>query len=247
MSEELRKILSACRSVAVFTGAGISTESGIPDFRSPGGIWSTYRAIEFDEFVSSESARRTYWHRKFETHESIAQARPNLGHKAIAAWVDQGRIAGVITQNVDGLHQKSGVPDDLVVELHGNTTFAHCLDCGERHELEPIRSAFLADGSLPHCRICGGLVKPATISFGQAMPQQEMARAEAVVRACDLFLTIGTSLRVYPAAGFPEVAKRLGAKLVFINREATPLDGLADLVIHGEIGEVFAEGILWQS
>ena len=239
-ADELGRLIAESKLAVAFTGAGISTESGIPDFRSPGGIWSRYQPIEFDEFVASEAARRAYWRRKFESHDAIEQAEPNAGHKAIAALVERGKIDAVITQNVDGLHQLSGVPERHVIELHGNTTYAHCLDCGERHELDPIRAAFERDEMPPLCRACGGLVKTATISFGQAMPLAEMRRAETATRSCDLFLAIGSSLRVYPAAGFPELAKSVGAKLVIMNREPTALDGLADLVVHDEIGEVLS-------
>ncbi len=221
---------------AAFTGAGISTESGIPDFRGPGGIWTKYRPIDFREFLASEDARREYWQRKFATHDAVAQAKPNEGHRAIAELVKRGELSAVITQNIDGLHQASGVPTDRTIELHGNTTYAHCLDCDENYDLEPIRRAFLGQGSLPVCELCGGLVKTATVSFGQKMPETAMQRAFEETLACDLFLAIGSSLTVYPAAGFPALAKENGAKLVIINRERTGLDDLADLVIQAEIG-----------
>ncbi|MFQ5958807.1 MAG: NAD-dependent deacetylase [Alphaproteobacteria bacterium] len=229
-------MLEACRRAVVFTGAGISTESGIPDYRSPGGIWTQYQPVDFHDFLASDEMRREFWRRKFATHDSVEGAAPSRGHRAVAELVRRGTVAGVITQNVDGLHQRSGVPDDRVIELHGNTTFARCLDCGERYELEPIRAAFEAQGTLPLCRTCGGLVKTATISFGQAMPEDEMRRAEAETLACDLFLAIGSSLRVHPAAGFPGLAKRNGARLAILNREPTEIDPLADLVLHREIG-----------
>ena len=234
--ERLRGLLDATRRGVVFTGAGISTESGIPDFRSPGGIWEKYRPIEFQEFMASEQARREYWQRKFATHEAVAGAEPNQGHLAVAALVSRSTVSAVITQNIDGLHQASGVPVDRVIELHGNTTYAHCLKCGRDYDLEPIREAFLADESLPVCGACGGVVKTATVSFGQAMPEVEMRRAKEKTLACDLFLAIGSSLVVYPAAGFPAHAKENGAALVIINREPTDLDDLADLVINAEIG-----------
>jgi NAD-dependent deacetylase len=234
--EPLRALLQTSRRAVVFSGAGISTESGIPDYRSPGGIWSKYRPIDFDEFVTSEQARRAYWQRKFDTHETVTQAKPNRGHLAVAHLVRVGKVVCVITQNVDGLHQASGIPRDRIIELHGNTTFAHCLSCGEEYDLEPIRQRFVADRALPECAACGGLVKTATISFGQAMPQEEMRRAEAEARACDLFLAVGSSLKVYPAAGLPALAKQAGARLVIINREQTDFDDLADLVINAEIG-----------
>lgn len=228
--------LDEAARVVAFTGAGISTESGIPDFRSPGGIWDKYRPIDFRDFVASEEARREYWRRKFEVDPLLAGAAPNRGHRAIAALVAAGKGRAVITQNIDGLHQSAGVPDDKVVELHGNGTYARCLSCAARTEIPPIRAAFLADGALPVCAACGGLVKPATISFGQPMPEEAMRAAEAHTLACDLFLAIGSSLVVYPAAGFPVLAKRNGARLVILNREPTELDALADLVLNREIG-----------
>jgi NAD-dependent deacetylase len=234
--DRLRQWVDAACRVVVFTGAGISTESGIPDFRSPGGIWSHNRPIDFGEFLASEETRRESWRRKFNVDETMTAARPNAGHRVVAELVRQGKVSTVITQNVDGLHQASGVPDDKVIELHGNTTYASCLDCGQRHELAPIRAAFLRDATLPHCGYCGGIVKTATISFGQAMPEREMLLAERETRACDLFLVLGSSLVVYPAAGFPRVARDAGAKLVIINREPTDQDELADLALHREIG-----------
>lgn len=233
---ELRRMLDAGRSAVVFTGAGVSTESGIPDYRSPGGIWTKYRPVDFNDFLASEDMRREFWRRKFATHGTLQQARPSRGHRAIAELVRRGTVATVITQNVDGLHEASGVPVERLVEIHGNTTYARCLDCGARHELEPIRRAFEADETLPHCHGCGGVVKTATISFGQSMPEAEMRRAEEATLACDLFLAVGSSLTVYPAAGFPALAKRNGARLAIVNREPTELDQIADLVVHGEIG-----------
>ena len=243
--ERLREILQGSRRAVVFTGAGISTESGIPDYRSPGGIWSRFRPIDFDEFMASEEARREYWRRKLDTHETVMQAKPNSGHLAIAELARLGKAAAVITQNVDGLHQASGIPRDQVIELHGNTTYAHCLNCGKEFALEPIREIFLADQTLPECAACGGFVKTATISFGQAMPREAMRRATAEATACDLFLAIGSSLKVYPAAGLPALAKRAGADLVIINREQTDLDHLADLVINGEIGPTMEATLNW--
>ena len=236
-------MLLASSRGAVFTGAGVSTESGIPDFRGPGGIWSKYRPIDFREFLASEEARREYWRRKFATHEAIVQAKPNRGHQAIAELLKLGKLSAVITQNIDGLHQASGVPKDRVIELHGNTTYAHCLDCDQEYDLEPIRQAFLVHDTLPVCELCGGVVKTATISFGQSMPETAMRRAHEETVACDLFLAIGSSLTVYPAAGFPALAKEHGANLVIINRERTGLDDLADLVIRAEIGPTLSAAV----
>jgi NAD-dependent deacetylase len=233
---ELARLLSRAGNAVVFTGAGISTESGIPDFRSPGGIWTQMAPIDFSEFLASEEARRETWRRRFAADETLRRARPNRGHRAIAELVRRGHAAAIVTQNIDGLHQASGIPEDRVVELHGNTTYAHCLDCHERHEIDALRRAFERDGAAPLCSVCGGFVKTATVSFGQAMPERAMRRAEALTRVADLVLVAGSSLVVYPAAGFPELAKYNGATLVIINREPTGLDGIADLVLHREIG-----------
>jgi len=234
-------MLEDARRVVIFTGAGISTESGIPDFRSPGGIWTKNQPIEFSEFLASEAMRREAWRRKIAIDRVMAQAQPNRGHRAVAELVRRGKAAAVITQNIDNLHQNSGVPAERVIELHGNGTYATCLDCATRYELAPIYAAFEQDETLPICRACEGIVKTATISFGQAMPQEPMRRAEEETLACDLFIAIGSSLVVYPAAGFPAMAKRNGAKLVILNREPTPLDALADLTVRAEIGQALGE------
>ena len=241
--ERLRNLVGSAQRIVAFTGAGISTESGIPDFRSPGGIWTRYKPIYFDDFMSSEEMRRESWRRKFATDETMLKAEPNAGHRALAKLVEQGRLSAIITQNVDGLHQRSGVPDSKVIELHGNATYASCLDCGHRHELEPIKQAFLGSGRLPLCEKCDGIVKTATISFGQAMPEIPMACAQDETMACDLFIVLGSSLVVYPAAGFPRIAKRKGARLVILNRDATDQDGDADVVIHAEIGPTMSRAI----
>jgi len=241
--ERLQEMIGAAKRIVAFTGAGISTESGIPDFRSPGGIWTKYKPIYFDDFMSSEEMRRESWRRKFATDEIMLKAEPNAGHRALAKLVEQGRMSAIVTQNVDGLHQRSGVPDAKVIELHGNATYASCLDCGHRHGLDPIRRAFLDGGRLPICTKCEGIVKTATISFGQAMPEIQMARAQDETQACDLFIVLGSSLVVYPAAGFPAVAKRQGAKLVIVNRDPTDQDASADLVIHAEIGSTVGRAV----
>lgn len=235
-TDRLREMIDGARRIVAFTGAGISTESGIPDFRSPGGIWTKYQPIYFDDFMSSEEMRRESWRRKFATDETMTRAEPNAGHRALAKLVELGKMSAIITQNIDGLHQRSGVPASKIIELHGNTTYATCLDCGQRHELAPIRKAFLGSGALPVCEKCDGIVKTATISFGQAMPEIQMARAQDETMSCDLFMVLGSSLVVYPAAGFPRIAKRRGAQLVILNRDPTDQDDDADLVVHGEIG-----------
>ncbi|MBV9330273.1 MAG: Sir2 family NAD-dependent protein deacetylase [Alphaproteobacteria bacterium] len=229
-------MLRAARRAVVFTGAGISTESGIPDFRSPGGIWTKMMPIYFDEYVRSAEARKESWRRRFEMEGTWASVKPNDGHRAVAELVKRGIVSHVITQNIDNLHQDSGVPEDKVIELHGNTRYAKCLSCGERVEIADIRAVFDKTGDAPDCEACGGIIKTATISFGQAMPELEMERAQRATVDCDLFIVLGSSLVVYPAAGFPLMAKRRGARLAIVNREPTEQDEFADLVLHQEIG-----------
>lgn len=236
----LKDYVDTARRVVIFTGAGISTESGIPDFRSPGGLWTQNKPIYFQDFMASQAMRVEAWQRKFNMDDTFTNARPNAGHMAIARLVQTGKVSAVITQNIDNLHQDSGIPDDKVIELHGNTTYAKCLDCGTRHELAFVRAGFEAQGTPPPCAQCGGILKTATISFGQAMPEEEMLRAEAETLACDLFISVGSSLVVYPAAGFPIVAKRNGAQLAIVNRDPTEMDDIADLVINDEAGKTLA-------
>ncbi len=234
-SERLAGLLRESRNAVVFTGAGISTESGIPDFRSPGGVWDKMAPIQFADFLGSASMRRETWRRRFAMEEMFGGARPNPGHLAIADLVRRGRVGCVITQNIDNLHQASGVPADRIVELHGNTTYATCLDCQVRYEIAPLRDAFVREGDVPDCN-CGGYIKAATVSFGQAMPEDAMRRAHEATISCDLFLVAGSSLVVYPAAGFPLLAKRGGAKLAILNRTQTDQDDYADLVIRDGLG-----------
>lgn len=238
----LARLIDAADRIVVFTGAGISTESGIPDFRSPGGVWTKQVPIEFADFMRSDKARRETWRRRFDMEPVLRKAAPNRGHRAVAELIRSGKAAAVITQNIDGLHQDSGIPDDKVIELHGNTTYAHCLECGTRYEIEALRIDFEQDNIVPHCA-CGGWVKTATISFGQSMPVNEMRRAERETLLADLFLTIGSSLVVYPAAGFPELAKRNGSGLVILNLQGTGLDAIADLVLNRPIGETLGAAV----
>jgi NAD-dependent deacetylase len=233
----LRQMVEEAAVVVAFTGAGISTESGIPDFRSPGGIWTRMRPIEFGDFLASQEMRDESWRRRFVMQEQFGGAKPGRGHRALASLYRAGKMPAVITQNIDNLHQDSGISAEHVVELHGNTTYAGCLDCGRRYELPWVRERFTAAGGrAPDCPGCGGFIKTATVSFGQSMPEAEMRRAQALTESCDLFLAIGSSLVVWPAAGFPLTAKRNGARLAIINREATEFDDIADLVVHNDIG-----------
>ena len=236
----LARLIAEAKRVVVFTGAGISTESGIPDFRSPGGIWTQMAPIYFDEFLASEEARRETWRRRFAMEDIFKAAEPNRGHRAVDALARRGKVAAVITQNIDGLHEASGIPRDKIIELHGNTTYATCLDCGQRYEIADLRASFERDGTVPPCDKCLGHVKTATVSFGQAMPVPAMQRAEQETLMADLFIVLGSSLVVYPAAGFPQLAKHNGAALVIVNREPTGLDPIADLVLHTPIGDTMA-------
>lgn len=237
---ELTRLFAQSQRMTGFTGAGISTECGVPDFRSPGSPWMKHRPIDFSLFVADPLAREEAWRRKFAMDDLYAGARPGRGHRALARLVADGKMGAIITQNIDGLHQAAGAPANKVIELHGNGTYAKCLDCGKRYELADVRVEFDRTGAAPECA-CGGPVKSATISFGQAMPEDEMRRAHEEAATCDLFLAIGSSLVVYPAAGLPLIAKRSGARLAIVNREPTEQDHLADLVLHAGIGAVMAE------
>lgn len=234
---ELSDLLLASRRILVFTGAGISTESGIPDFRSPGGVWTQMQPIYFQDFVGSAEVRREAWRRRFSNQDGWVGAKPNRGHYAVAELIRSGRAQCVVTQNVDNLHQDGGVPDDQVIELHGNATYARCLGCHTRVELVDLEREFRQFGTVAACQRCGGVIKSATISFGQQMPELPMRRAQEETLACDLFLVLGSSLSVFPAADFPLRAKQRGAKLVIVNRDPTSLDEIADLVIHDGIGD----------
>ena len=240
---ELRALIRVSERIVVFTGAGISTESGIPDFRGPNGVWNKVTPIDFSDFVASEEMRRESWTRKFSGELKMENAEPNAGHRALTSLVRAGKVTHIITQNVDGLHQKSGTPDDQVIELHGNASYATCLSCSKRYELDEIKGPFLADGTIIDCGDCGGLLKTATVSFGQAMPVEEMNRAEQATLACDLFIAIGSSLVVYPAAGFPRIAKQNGARLVILNNQETDLDPVCDLVLHEQIGPTLSQAV----
>jgi NAD-dependent deacetylase len=233
----LRELLEASRRIVFFTGAGISTESGIPDFRSPGGVWTRMQPIYYQDFVASEFTRREAWRRRFDNRDGWVGAQPNRGHYAVARLIELGRASGVITQNVDNLHQHSGVPEDKVIELHGNATYARCLSCQRRIELADLEREFRDTGTIAACGSCGGIIKSATISFGQQMPERPMRLALEETLRADLYVVLGSSLTVFPAADFPLRAKQNGAALVIVNRDETPLDEIADLVVHASIGE----------
>ena len=236
----LRGLIENAQSIVPFTGAGISTECGIPDFRSPGGIWTKNQPIYYDDFISSQEMRDEAWKRRFAMDEYFSVAKPGRGHRALASLYKAGKVPGLITQNIDNLHQDSGIAARDVIELHGNTMYATCLSCDTRYELQWVRDKYAAGANgAPDCA-CGGFIKTATISFGQAMPEGPMQRAAELAQDCDLFLAIGSSLVVWPAAGFPLMAKQNGAALVIINREPTEFDAVADLVVRQDIGDALA-------
>jgi NAD-dependent deacetylase len=236
--EQVAQWLTASQRAVVLTGAGISTESGIPDFRSPGGVWSKYRTVYFDEFMASADARHEYWRQKCEMHGDFASAKPSAGHHVLARWEAAGRIRGVVTQNIDGLHQIAG--SRQVLELHGTARKAGCLDCGARYHIEPLVAHFQSTGAVPDCPQCAGRLKHATISFGQMLPTDVLMQATRLSREADIVLAIGSSLVVTPAADLPRIAKSSDARLVIINRDPTPLDGIADATLPGSIGEVLS-------
>ncbi|MBI1354551.1 MAG: NAD-dependent deacetylase [Acidobacteria bacterium] len=229
------------RRIVGFSGAGISTESGIPDFRSPNGVWANNRIVQFDEFVRNPADRIEYWRQKCLAWPDMRAAAPNGGHLAFVELHRQGKLTAMVTQNIDGLHQKAGLPAEVVHELHGTTLEAACLRCGDRISSDEACARVEAGELAPECRSCGGLLKPATISFGQPMPADVLRAAEKAASSCDLFVAVGSSLVVYPAAALPVVAKRSGAKLLILNRDPTPLDGVADAVLRGELGELLPE------
>lgn len=232
--------LAQAERAVVFTGAGTSTESGIPDFRSPGGIWTKFRTVYYDEFMASAGARHEYWQQKSLGHREFADAQPNAGHELIAEWEKSGRIRGVVTQNIDGLHQLAG--NQNVLELHGTARQILCQDCGTRYEAGPLVAEFLETEEVPLCSSCGdGRLKHATISFGQALPVEVLEQAAAWCREADLIFAIGSSLVVQPAADLPVMAKESGGRLVIINRDATPLDAMADEVVRESIGAALTE------
>ena len=241
MSLKLQRLIEKSEKLVVFTGAGISTNSGIPDFRGPKGVWKTATPIYFQDFISSKEKRVESWGKKFSNELSIDSAKPNIGHLKLAEIMNSKEESHLITQNVDNLHQDSGIDDSKITELHGNATYAKCLDCSKKYELSSLKEDFLLSKEPPVCRECKGLIKTATISFGQAMPEEEMITAQRVSIKSDLFICLGSSLAVFPAADLPLLAKETGANLVIINNEPTQMDHLSDLVINRDISEVLSE------
>ncbi|MCB1507709.1 MAG: Sir2 family NAD-dependent protein deacetylase [Hyphomicrobiaceae bacterium] len=223
--------------IAVLAGAGLSTESGLPDFRSPGGIWSQFRPVTYQEFVADEDARLEDWRRRFIMNEEFARAEPNDGHKALAGLARDGRLSILVTQNVDGLHRRAGTPQDVLVEIHGTATHGHCLDCGRVMSIAAARQAIETTQRAPRCETCGGLVKAAVVSFGQSMPEAALQRAAKAFAEADLAIVVGSALEVYPAANLPRIAVAHGVPLVILNRTPTMLDDEADLLLRSPAAE----------
>ncbi len=240
---DLASYIQKAEKIVFFTGAGISTESGIADFRSPGGIWTKMKPIYFQDFVADEQSRMEDWRRRFRFQKEFDAAPLNDGHRAVASVLNSRSGLGLITQNIDGLHQRSGVDDASIVEIHGNGTNASCLDCGLPMSLQEAQSLISKTGESPKCGDCDGLVKANIISFGQPMPQDKVVEAEKLALNCDLFVVLGSSLVVQPAAGLPLLARNNGARLVIVNRENTPLDPLAHLVLHSPLGETLKKAL----
>jgi NAD-dependent deacetylase len=240
--QQVAQWITTSKRIIFFSGAGLSTESGIPDFRSPGGVWDRYNPEDFyfQNFLASENSREKYWQMATEMYEPIKKAQPNPAHLAISELEKLGKLDCVITQNIDGLHFKAGNSEEKVIQLHGTAIFVSCLSCQKRYDRDEIQERIKKGQKAPRCDDCGGLLKPATISFGQSMPEKETQEAYHRSSICDLFIVIGSSLVVQPAASMPLVAKRNGARLVIINRDPTPYDDMADLVIHSQAGPTMA-------
>jgi NAD-dependent deacetylase len=232
--------IRASDAIVVFTGAGISTESGIPDFRSPGGLWTRYRPVTYQEYMTSESARVEAWKRRLDGWEQYKNAKPNIGHYFVHSLDAKEKLIGLITQNVDGLHAEAGLADEKIAELHGSSRKILCLKCDNSYDPDEVMKKLVGEFESPKCTACGGILKSATVSFGQAMPEAPMRLAREWTEEADVFIVMGSSLQVQPAASFPVIAKRNSAVLAIINREPGPLDEIADFVHHGAIGEFCA-------
>ena len=244
--DEIRRLadlIATSRRIVAFTGAGVSTESGIPDFRSPGGIWDRYAPIQYRDLLASSEARRETWRRGLQTYPVIAAAHPNPAHLALVELERRGQMIAVVTQNIDGLHHRAGHDPDRVIELHGNAHGVRCLGCDMQATRDVVHARVLNGEDEPACVECGGILKPTTVSFGEPMPRRPLTRGEALMRQSDLVLVVGSTLIVYPAAGLPRIGVRSGARLAIVNMSETPLDGLADVVVRGKAGEILPRAV----
>ena len=239
--KKLADLIKDKKEFVAFTGAGISTESGIPDFRGPRGIWKKYKPIMLREFLSNPQDREEYWRRKIELYPALSSAEPNIGHVSLAEIFKAGFLKYVITQNIDGLHQKAGIPVENVIELHGSNTYISCLSCGKRYEWEDILPLFDKGVKAPKCAKCEGWLKPATISFGQSMPEKETATALEIARKIKILVVVGSSLQVYPAASIPGITTQAGGIFAIINNTSTVQDTAADIILTGNAGDILKE------
>ena len=237
------ELIKKAEKILVFSGAGLSTESNIPDFRSPGGVWSKYDPSDFyfDKIISDEKARVKYWQMSTEFYQTMKDAVPNLAHLAIKALEDAGKLMAVVTQNIDRLHHRAGNSPDKIIEIHGNAFSVSCLSCGKKYDRDDIQERIGSGVEVPYCDDCSGILKPDTISFGQAMPEDKMAQAITHARECDLCIALGSSLVVYPAASVPAYAVKSGAKLMIINHDETPLDSMADVVVRESVSKALGQ------
>ena len=239
----LAGLLADSERIVAFTGAGISTESGIPDYRGPGGVWSTGKPPTLGDFLTSEDVRRDYWEQRRSGYRALAATEPNPGHRALVELEHAGRLMGTITQNIDGLHQKSGSDPARVVELHGTSHAIRCLECGTVFPAQAIQERLERTTGEPPCEVCGGPLRSATVLFGEPMPVEPLRRAVDLAQRADLMLVVGSSLVVQPAARLPVIAKQAGAKLAMVNRDGTPLDRIADLAIVGDAGSTLPTAV----
>jgi NAD-dependent deacetylase len=234
--DRLIDLVRPATRIVVLTGAGISTESGIPDYRGPNGLWATQKPPTIGDYASNPDTRRTYWERRRDSYREMAARQPNRGHLAIAALERAGRLLAVVTQNIDGLHQRAGVAPDRVVELHGTTHIVRCMTCEVHYDALVIQSRLEAGEADPPCEACGGPLRSGTVLFGESLPKAALDAALTATRTCDLMLVVGTSLVVNPAARLPVIAQDHGARLAIVNRESTRLDARADVHVLGEAG-----------
>ena len=240
--KEIIKLITTSNKITVLTGAGISTESGLPDFRSKDGFWTKNKPIQFQDYLDNEEQQRLSWSRNIELHKILKKIKPNIGHTFVEKIINlNDKENYLITQNIDGLHQRSGVPEDKIIEIHGNAIESKCLNCGEKADILDFHAAIKANDPLPKCFYCGGIVKVATISFGQPMNENDMLRTSNLSSQCNLMIVMGSSLSVMPAGQIPNLAIQSGAKLVILNREETIYDSMADIVINDELKIICSE------
>lgn len=241
--EHLTQLLGRSNQITVFTGAGMSTESGLPDYRGKGGMWDRFKAVTIQQFLASQEKRIGYWTYKLYFMEHLKTAQPNAGHRAIVTLEQMGKLKGIVTQNIDGLHEMAGNSKEKILEIHGTNRETVCLTCGDIRPWGEVYERLKAGEKVPLCQLCKGWLKPNTISFGQQLNQDVLAEAAEWARECDLLLAVGSTLVVEPAASLPVLAKQSGAKLVIVTLSQTPLDAMADLRLWGKAGEILPQAV----